>query len=156
MLKSIPPPQYWWTGDAAEWAAAQLDLPYNDAMQDWPWEVAETKDLERYFQLYNRLESPAAASVRIVLLELILEAASNGTLSTTEFQAVWPRIKALLDQDANSLASTAMYWCCWQIEEQDVEDYAFRVAPYLREWWRATYPIPTEAEQMNRGSLASD
>jgi len=156
MQKSIPPPQFWWTDDAAEWAAAQLGLPYNDAMQDWPWEVAETNDLERYFQLYSRLEPHAAASVRIVVLELILEAASNGTLSTAEFQAVWPRINTLLVQDADSLASTAMYWCCWQMTEQDVEDYAFRVTPYLREWWRATYPIPTEAERMNRGGLVGD
>lgn len=156
MQKPIPPPKCWWTEDAAEWAAEQLGLPYNDAMQDWPWEVAETKDLESYFQLYSRLESQASASVRIVVLELILEAASNGTLSAVEFQEVWPRIKALLDQDAGSLASTAMYWCCWDMEEQDVEEHAFRVAPYMREWWRANYSIPTEAERMNRGGLVDD
>jgi hypothetical protein len=152
MQKPIPPPQYW-TGDAAEWASQQLGLRYHSGMQDWPWEVAETEDLEKYFQLYRQLDTHAAAGVRIVVMEMILEAASNGTLSAGELQEVWPRINALLDQNADSLATTAMYWCSWHLEEQDVEEYAFRIVPYMRTWWRANYPIPTEAER-DSGGLA--
>ena len=159
MLKPIPPPQYWWTGDADEWASQQLGIPY-DYKQDWPWEVAEKKYLDRYFQIYSQIEAHAPASRRIVMMEMILEAASNGTpsgsLTTVELQEVWPRIKALLDQDADMLATTALYWCCWYLEEQDVEENAFRVSPYMRDWWRENYPIPTEEEKENGGGLAHD
>ena len=86
-------------------------------------------------------------------MEMILEAASNGTLSTVEFQEVWPRIKVLLDQDADILARTAMYWCNWHLEEQEVEEYAFRAAPYMRNWWQANYPVPTEADRMDMGVI---
>lgn len=125
-------------------------------MQDWPWEVAETEDLEKYFHLYHRIDAHAEASVRIVVMEMILEAASNGTLSTVELREVWPRIQSLLDQDTVMLATTAMYWCNWELEEQELEEYAFRVAPYMRNWWRANYPVPTEAEVVHRGCLPED
>ncbi|GAA4359166.1 hypothetical protein GCM10023185_25520 [Hymenobacter saemangeumensis] len=59
----------------------------------------------------------AEAGRRIVVMEMILEAASNGVLSTVEFQEVWPRIRALFDQDAGMLATTALYWCCWNADE---------------------------------------
>jgi hypothetical protein len=80
-------------------------------MQDWPWEVAETEGLESYFRLYRQIEVYAAPVRRIVVLELILEAASNVTLTGAEVRAVWPYIKALLDHDAEALATTAEYWC---------------------------------------------
>lgn len=153
MQKPIPPPQYWWTGDAVEWTAQQLGLRYDDDMQDWPYEVAETEDLEKYFHLYRQLDTQAQANVCIVVMEMILNAASNGSLSTVEFEAVWPQIKLLLDQDADVLATTAMYWCCWHTQEQNLEEEAFRITPHMRNWWRATYPIPTEAERIDRGLL---
>lgn len=141
MQKSIPPPQYW-TAEAAQWAAQQLGLQYHDGMQDWPWEVAETEGLAHYFRLYRQLGVHAAPARRVVVLELILEAASNGTLTNAELRAVWPQIKALLDQDAEALATTAEYWCVWQAEEANLDEEAFRLSPFLREWWRAHYPLP--------------
>ena len=86
--------------------------------------------------------SDAAPARRIVVLELILEAASNGTLTDAEGRAVWPQIMALLDHDAEVLATTAEYWCLWQVEEANLDEEAFRLSPFLREWWRANYPLP--------------
>jgi hypothetical protein len=94
--KPIPPPHYWWTGDAAEWVAQQLGLPHEYYMQDWPYEVSEAKDLDRYFQLYGQLDAQVQASVRVVLMELILDAASDGPV---DLEAVWPQIKVLLDRE---------------------------------------------------------
>lgn len=145
--KSIPPPQYWWTGDAAEWVAQQLGLRHDYGMQDWPYEVSEAKDLDRYFQLYGQLDAQVEASVRVVLMELILDAADG----LVDLEAVWPQIKGVLDQDGDILSRTAMYWCCWNTQEQNLEEEAWRIAPYLRTWWRENYPIPTEAELEDRG-----
>ena len=141
MQKPIPPPHYW-TSEAAQWAAQQLGLRYYDGMQDWPWEVAETEGLGQYFRLYRQLDVDAAPARRIVVLELILEAASNGTLTDAEVRAVWPQIMALLDHDAEVLATTAEYWCLWEVEEANLDEEAFRLSPFLREWWRANYPFP--------------
>jgi hypothetical protein len=110
MLKPLPPPQYWWTDNADEWAAQQLGLRCDNGMQDWPYEVSQAEDLEKYFRLYRQLD--AEPSRRVVVMELILDAASDG-LSTVELVAVWPQITLLLDQDADILARTAMYWCRW-------------------------------------------
>jgi hypothetical protein len=142
MQKPIPPPQYW-TGEAAEWAAQQLGLRYHSGMQDWPWEVAESEDLEQYFQLYSRIDRGAAAGVRIVVMEMILNAAN----SLTGVHTAWPRIKALLDQDADVLATTAQYWCVWDADEQHLDEEAFRISPYMRDWWRANYPLPPLAAE---------
>jgi len=129
-----------------DWAAQQLGLSY-PLSQDWPWIVAKTEDLEKYFRLYSQLDDHATAPMRIVVLEMILEAASNGTLSTAELQEVWPRIKALLDQDADMLSTTAQYWCVWEAEEQNLDEEGFRISPYVRKWWRANYPIPSKLEE---------
>jgi hypothetical protein len=137
MQKPVPPPQYW-TAEAAQ----QLGLRYHDGMQDWPWEVAQTKNLAQYFRLYRQLDVHAAPARRIVVLELILEAASNGPLTDAELRAVWPQIKALLDHDAEALATTAEYWCVWLAQEANLDEEAFRLSPFLREWWRANYPPP--------------
>lgn len=141
MQKPIPPPQYW-TAEAAQWAAQQLGLRYHGGMQDWPWEVAETAGLAQYFCLYSQIDGHAAPARRIVVLELILEAASNGALTDAELWAMWPHIKALLDHDAEALATTVEYWCVWQAEEANLDEEAFRLSPFLREWWRAHYPLP--------------
>jgi hypothetical protein len=106
--------------------------------------VAETEDLEKYFHLYSQLDKRAPAPVRSVVMEMMLEAASNGSLSALELQQVWPRIEALLYQDADTLATTASYWCCWDADEHNLEEEGFRVSPYMREWWRVHYPIPSK------------
>jgi hypothetical protein len=35
------------------------------------------------------------------------------------------------------------------VEEQNLEEEAFAIAPYMREWWQANYAIPTEADRTN-------
>ncbi|WP_152981788.1 hypothetical protein [Hymenobacter sp. AT01-02] len=136
MPKPIPPPQYE-TSESRQWVAHQLGLSYHDRMQDWSWEVAKAEDLDAYFQLYAQAED----AERLVLLEMILEAASNDA-TPAQMHTTWPRIEALLTQRADLHATTAQYWCVWDIEEQDVEEKGFPISPYIRAWWRAHFVLP--------------
>ncbi|UOG77403.1 hypothetical protein MTX78_23965 (plasmid) [Hymenobacter tibetensis] len=141
MLKPIPPVRYQ-TLVAREWVAQQLGLPYQAERQDWPWEVAEIAGFEAYFQLYAHV----GEDERIVLLEMILEAASNGGTTRAQLQALWPRIEALLTQNADLHATTAQYWCSWEVKEPDIDEQAFAISPYLRAWWRAHYVMPPDSD----------
>jgi len=138
MIKPIPAPQ-WETPEARQWVAQQLGLPYHDSMQDWPWEVATPDGLEDYFQLYPR----AADAERVVIMEMILDAATWQPTPEKLDQA-WVRIEALLDQNADLHASTAEYWCIWHYNEQDLYEHGFSISPYMRAWWIANYPVPTD------------
>ncbi|WP_140466527.1 hypothetical protein [Hymenobacter nivis] len=138
MIKPIPPFR-WETPEAREWVAHQLGLPYHDGMQDWPWEVATPEGLNSYFHLYHR----AASAERIVLMEMLLQAASEQ--STPEnLDSAWLKIEELLDQNTDLHASTAEYWCMWSCNEQYVQEYGFSITPFVRKWWIANYPMPMD------------
>ena len=139
MIKPIPPTKYE-TAEARQWVAQQLGLPYSDEMQDWPWEVATPEGLESYFQLYPL----SGNDERIVLMEMMLESSTDQPESDGLY-AAWIKIRALLDQNADLHASTAQYWCIWDYNEQEVQEYGFPITPYLREWWITNYPIPVDS-----------
>ena len=138
MLKPIPLPTYE-TAEARQWVAQALGLPYADYMQDWPWEVATPEGFADYLALYPQ----AGAAERVVLMEMLLDAATwlpkEGQLRTA-----WAQIAVLLDQNPDLHATTAQYWCLWNYNEQDLHEHGFPIAPYVRDWWQANYPIPTD------------
>jgi hypothetical protein len=141
MIKPIPP-QRWETGEARQWVAQQLELPYSDGMQDWPWEVSHMRELEDYFQLYAR----AASDERVVIMEMMLNETVEQPVPE-ELHLTWLKIKELLDHNADLHASTAHYWCVWDQSEQAIKEYGyhFPISPYMREWWKNNYPIPAVA-----------
>jgi hypothetical protein len=136
LIKPIPPPQGQ-TLEARQWVAEQLDLPYHDDMQEWPWEVADSECIEDYVQLYNW----AADAERVVIMEMLLQAATMQP-DPDKLRLDWEKIEVLLTQNAHLHAYTAQYWCIWDRSEQDFNRYHPRVSPYVRVWWVANYPIP--------------
>ena len=108
-------------------------------MQDWPWEVADSEYLEDYLQLYTR----AADAERVVIMEMLLQAATDQS-SPEKLRLAWVKIGALLNQNTHLHASTAQYWCIWGYKEQDLDVYGFSVSPYVRAWWIANYPSPND------------
>ena len=50
--------------------ASRFGLPYDDAMQDWEWEVANPDDFDLYLAAYT-LEMPAEQ--RFSLMEMLLQ-----------------------------------------------------------------------------------
>jgi hypothetical protein len=138
LIKHVPTFQ-WETPEARQWVAEQLGLPYNDGMQDWPWQVADEERLEDYLQLYAR----AADAERVVIMELLLQAATMQP-NPEKLHLAWVKIEPLLDQNADLHASTAQYWCVWGYKEQDLDVFGFSVSPYVRTWWIANYPMPND------------
>jgi hypothetical protein len=138
MIKPIPPFQ-WETEGARQWVAQQLGLPYNEGMQDWPWEVSSPEGLTDYFHLYTQ----AADEERVVIMEMLLNAANQQITLQKQYLA-WVKIAVLLDQNADLHASTAHYWCCWDYNEQDLYESGFSITPYVRAWWVANYPVPDD------------
>jgi hypothetical protein len=100
-----------------------MGLPYHDDMQDWPLEVTDSERIENYVQLYDR----APDAKRVVIMEMLLQATTEQS-NSKKLRLAWEKIEALLNQNASLDASTAQYWCLWDLDEQAFKRSCF---PYI-------------------------
>ena len=131
MLQDLPP-QRWETTAARQQVARKLGLPYTDAMQDWPWEVAAPERLGDYRQLY----ASASDDERVVLMEMMLQATTDQE-EPAAFAHAWSQVKGHLDQNPALHAWTVHYWCCWGASAEA----GFEITPYLRTWWATHFAL---------------
>lgn len=72
--------------------AVRFSLPYDDAMQDWEWEVANADEFERYLAAYT----PAMPSdQRFSLMEMLVQCVEDSK-DEALFNIRWARIRPLL------------------------------------------------------------
>jgi len=106
--------------------AARFSLPYDDAMQDWEWEVANADEFERYLAAYT----PAMPSdQRFSLMEMLVQCVEDSK-DEALFSIRWARIRPLLVNHITLHAPTIAYWACG---EEGGLDSAFRVSRPMRE-----------------------
>jgi hypothetical protein len=127
------PPQRWETITARQQVASKLGLPYDNVMQDWPWEVASSDHLNDYRQLYVS----SSDDERVVLMEMMPQAITD-LEEPTAFEHTWHQVKGLLNQNPALHAWSAHYWCCWGASAET----GFKITPCLRAWWATHFPLP--------------
>lgn len=66
------PPERYWTREAIDLVASRLDLQNEPWMQDWAYQVAETKDLNQYLALFEEMRGHD--DERFVLADMIIQA----------------------------------------------------------------------------------
>lgn len=117
------------TTRARQALAAQFSLPYDDAMQDWEWQVANTEEFDQYLAAYT-IAMPN--DQRFSLMEMLLQCVEDSE-DEAVFTIRWAKIKSLLVDYSALHAQTVAYWACG--EESDSEQ-TFRMSQPMRELLR--------------------
>jgi len=116
------------TRQAIDELAKELDLPNEPWMQDWPVEVVDPRDIDKYIAHYKvTLDDDK----RYLLMEAIIQA-TNGQEQVSDFLKYWDTIKDLLRENFVTHEYSIYEWSCF--EETDIK-YCWTITPYLRQLW---------------------
>jgi len=124
----MEPPFRWGTKKAIDELAKELDLPNEEWMQDWPYEVANDSDIEKYIAHYKTL---ADEDKKFVLMKAIIQAIEEQTTEEL-FLRYWDEIKPILEEDFTIHEYTIYYWSCFDIE--DLDD-CWIITSFMRQLW---------------------
>lgn len=116
------------TRKAMDELAEELNLPLEEWMQDWPYEVTDPADLDKYLDHYQTFSDE---DKQFVLMEAIIQATEDQE-SIESFEISWNKIKPFLEKDFAIHAYTIHYWACF--DNDNLED-AFRIAGNMRKLW---------------------
>lgn len=116
------------TRKAIDELSVELNLPYENWMQDWPIEVIVPADIKNYIDHYGKLTND---DKKFVLMEGILDA--------TEYQPTeelylkyWNGVRQILDKDFAIHEYTIHTYACFDTET--IED-CYKLTPGMREIW---------------------
>ncbi|MCZ8023688.1 MAG: hypothetical protein O9294_18160 [Cytophagales bacterium] len=117
------------TKEAIESLASELNLPYEQSMQDWAYEVANPDDIESYIKHYS---TKLDEDKKFVLMEIIIQAINDQKSDKHLFQ-YWNIVKPLIIEDFTVHEYTIYYWSCLESDESD--DF-WNITPLMREIWK--------------------
>ncbi len=116
------------TKEAIESLAKELNLPYDQSMQDWSYEIANPEYIELYIEHYNKTLDE---NKKFILMEIILQAL-NDQIDNKYLLKYWILLKEILIKDFEIHEYTIFYWSC--IESQNYED-TWTITPFIKEIW---------------------
>jgi hypothetical protein len=117
------------TSKAMNAVAAELNLLIQHWSQDWSYEVADPKDIDRYLELYIRTTD---SDQKFVLMEIIIQAL-NDQDQEENFLKYWDQVKLMLERGFKLHEYTIYYWSC---VDDDKEEHTWAITPGMREVWR--------------------
>ncbi|MCP2026625.1 hypothetical protein L1276_001769 [Flavobacterium sp. HSC-32F16] len=113
------------TRTAIDKVAKELNMPLDDCMQDWPYEVANSNEIDKYISHYRRLGDDE----KFVLMQAIIQA-NEDQREEESFLKYWIVIQDLLIQDFHIHEYTVYYWSCF--DNENIED-CWKISPFMRE-----------------------
>lgn len=113
--------------------AEKLNLPDNDSMQDWAYEVANPADIEDYLAYY---ESTEDWDVKFVLMEMMIQAVEEQP-EEEKFQKYSGVIRSVLTKDFDMHEYTVYYWAL--LDDLPVSN-PWRITPLMRQLWSGKEP----------------
>ncbi len=113
---------------AIEELSIKFNYPNHTGMQDWAYEVANSKDVEKYFSSYKE---ETDEDKKFVLMEMMLQALAE-IENQDEFKNNWRVLKPIIKQDFHIHEYTIYYWCFWDYKVSD----CWETTPYVRELWK--------------------
>jgi len=117
------------TRKAIEELAQELNLPSEEGMQDWPIEVTNPSDIDRYLDHYKTLTDD---DKKFVLMEGIIDATEYQPTETL-FIKNCDKLKSLLEKDFQIHAYTIYHMACFDIA--DIEEW-WKITPIMRKIWQ--------------------
>ncbi|MEJ5146924.1 hypothetical protein [Sphingobacterium sp. MYb388] len=117
------------TEKAIDELAQELNLPNEEWMQDWPIEVTNPSDIDRYLDHYKTLTDD---DKKFLLMEGIIDATEYQPTETL-FIKNCDKVKLLLEKDFHIHAYTIYQWACFDIA--DIEEW-WKITPIIRKIWQ--------------------
>lgn len=111
---------------AIDKVAKELDIPLDEWMQDWPYEVANSEEIEKYISYYRKVRDD---DEKFVVMQAIIEAVEDQK-KQEQFLKYWIIVQELLKQDFQIHEYTIYYWA--DFDNEDIED-CFKISGFMRE-----------------------
>ena len=111
--------------------AEELNLPYEEWMQDYPREVINHCEIDKYIDHYITLIDE---DKKFVLMEGIIQATEEQETEEL-FTEYWHKIKPLLEKDFAVHEYTIYYWSC--LDDEDID--CWKITPLIRQLWNEKY-----------------
>jgi len=106
-----------------------LNLPYEDDMQDWDIELANSHRVPEFCDVYEREDLDA--SEKQALMALIIASYDDYLEERNNDLFLWNKIATLLRKDFDLHKSTLLYWLDEEEEQEEmIGEHA--IAPLLR------------------------
>ena len=123
-------PQHLWrfpTNEARQSLADRFDLPYTLQMQDWEWDVADSKRIKEFMEVYKSGE--LSEDERFALMETIIQSFAD-LEQPLDKNKEWQEVIKLIESNLDLHIYTVWYW---SDEENNEPDDQWSVAPSMRE-----------------------
>ena len=106
-----------------------LSVPNTPQMQDWEWEIADSKKLNDYISIYNK--DHMTNDDRFTIMETILQAVECRIIDNGVPPRSWIKIKKILEKNKELHKDSIYYWS--DIEWSLHRNASFKVSRYLRD-----------------------
>lgn len=116
------------TTKAIEELAEELNLPFDDLMQDWPFEVVDPSNIEKYLNHYKLLNDD---DKKFVLLDGIIQSVENQS-NEELFQRYLKIVRQILEKDYDIYEYQIYYWACLENDKNEIDD-CWKVTPMMRD-----------------------
>lgn len=115
------------TKKAIEELVAEYGYPYDEWMQDWPYEIADPKEIENYFRHYDEQSDE---DKKFSLMEMLIQALDE-VEHPSDFEKYWTALEQRIRQNFDLHEYTIFYWCCF---EYDLVN-CWHITPKMRVLW---------------------
>ncbi len=116
------------TKKAIEELAEELNLPFDEWMQDWPFEVVNPSDIDKYINHYKLLNDD---NKKIVLLDGIIQSVEEQS-NEELFQKYLKTVRQILEKDYDIYEYQIYYWACLENNKNEIDD-CWKVTPMIRD-----------------------
>ncbi len=116
------------TKKAIEELAEELNLPFDEWMQDWPFEVVNPSDIDKYINHYKLLNDD---NKKIVLLDGIIQSVEEQS-NEELFQKYLKTVRQILEKDYDIYEYQIYYWACLENNKNEIDD-CWKVTTMIRD-----------------------
>ncbi len=122
------PPVRFWTRASIENLAETFDLPNDNSMQDWAYEVANPVRTEEFIEALSLYENDP--DTQFTLMDIILQSLEESQIEL-EGKAIWFSTSKQLTENFELHAHQIWYWSAFNADLKD----AWRISPLIRKIW---------------------
>ena len=116
------------TKKAIDELVAEYNYPFADWMQDWPYEIAESKEIGNYFRHYDEQKDD---DKKFSLMEMLIQSLTD-IENEIKFNENWNLLRERIIKDFKIHEYTVFYWSCFDVNISD----CWKVSPKMRELWK--------------------
>lgn len=113
------------TKKAIDKLVKELNMPHDEWMQDWPYEIADPNETDKYINYYQTINDE---DEKFTLMLAIIQATEE-QYNQELLLKYWNIIQPILNEDFHIHEYTIYNWCCF--DNEDIED-CWNCTPLMR------------------------